>query len=67
MTCLILGCDGQGAKEFEAVCVIAGIEEIVTPCGICRQSLLEFNRDMTVICVTPGGNGESESSAFLAP
>lgn len=57
----------QGDKEFDAVCVIAGIEEIVTPCGICRQSLLEFNRDMTVICVTPGGKREVFKIQELLP
>jgi len=57
----------QGATDFKAVCVIAGIEEIVTPCGICRQSLMEFNRDMVVICVTPGGKQETFTISELLP
>lgn len=38
----------EGEREFIAIAVCGG-DEPTTPCGICRQSLLEFG-DIDVIC-----------------
>lgn len=36
----------EGVKEFDAICVIGGKEGILTeyasPCGVCRQVMMEF-------------------------
>lgn len=36
----------EGVREFEAICVVGGKEEVPTsysaPCGVCRQVLREF-------------------------
>ena len=36
----------EGVKEFEAICVVGGKEGILTeyasPCGVCRQVMMEF-------------------------
>lgn len=38
-----------GCKSFTAI-AIAADEKTILPCGICRQVLLEFAPDITVIC-----------------
>lgn len=36
----------EGVKEFRAICVVGGKEEVLTeyaaPCGVCRQVMMEF-------------------------
>jgi len=44
----------EGQREFEAVAVVT--ENGVTPCGACRQVLVEFNPKMTVIVADTAGN-----------
>lgn len=39
----------EGQKQFVALAVIADTEEIITPCGVCRQVLAEFFDDNTII------------------
>ena len=39
----------EGEREFEAVAIVADMEEPVPPCGACRQVLAEFSPNMTVI------------------
>lgn len=43
-----------GAREFVALAVVGDGEDPCTPCGACRQVLLEFAPDLTVIA---GGDG----------
>lgn len=41
----------EGDKEFAAIAVLSDSEEIIYPCGICRQVLSDFvDEDFTVIC-----------------
>ena len=47
-TALVKGVS-EGAKRFTAIAV-AGEAESAWPCGICRQVLSEFSRDMKVVC-----------------
>jgi cytidine deaminase len=45
-----------GVKEFAAIAVAADQARTLSPCGACRQFLVEFNPDMTVVLV--GADGE---------
>lgn len=38
----------EGESNFEAIAIASNTEEIV-PCGICRQVLAEFNKDIKLI------------------
>lgn len=53
-----------GERRFEAICVCG--ERVITPCGICRQSLAEFG-DMDVICCAPGGERRVYRLSALLP
>ena len=40
-----------GHREFDALAVVSGAEDGVTPCGMCRQSLAEFcEEDFPIHC-----------------
>lgn len=39
----------EGAREFEAIAIVASSGELIPPCGICRQVLAEFMPDGKVI------------------
>jgi cytidine deaminase len=43
----------EGEREFEAIAVVT--EKGVTPCGACRQVLMEFGEDIQVIVADEAG------------
>ena len=44
----------EGEREFEAIAVVT--ENGVSPCGTCRQVMMEFAPEMTVIIADTQGN-----------
>ncbi|MBO4325811.1 MAG: cytidine deaminase [Clostridia bacterium] len=46
-----------GEREFIAICV-CGADGNITPCGICRQALMEFG-DIVVICAAAPADEEN--------
>jgi len=57
----------QGHKNFSAICVTTAADSATPPCGICRQTLIEFNRDMTVICRSQHGKEHVFTASELLP
>lgn len=57
----------EGERDFEKIAVITGSEELVTPCGACRQVLGEFNKNMPVISATTGGKIFEKKLSELLP
>ena len=57
----------EGERVFEAMAVVADAEEPVAPCGICRQSLLEFGAAIKVIMANTRGDAEIATVAELLP
>jgi cytidine deaminase len=47
-----------GERDFRAVAVYAGTAEPTPPCGACRQVLLEFGPEMTVVLAARDGSCE---------
>jgi len=56
-----------GEREFEAIAVVGETEEPIAPCGICRQSLIEFGKDILVIMVNARGDAVAATVGELLP
>lgn len=39
----------EGEKSFSAVAIASDAESFISPCGVCRQFLMEFSPEMTVV------------------
>jgi len=46
-TCVKAVSDGE--KEFEAIAICSNMDDYITPCGFCRQFLVEFGTQLKVI------------------
>ncbi len=57
----------QGHRGLKAVCVTNATDTKITPCGICRQVIYEFGRDVPVICTNQSGDYMILSIADLLP
>ena len=44
-----------GYRNFETIAIAGPDASVTSPCGACRQVLVEFNPEMTVIFTTPHG------------
>ncbi|MEF8873530.1 MAG: cytidine deaminase [Candidatus Thermoplasmatota archaeon] len=51
----------DGKRDLEAVAVIADTQEVVAPCGACRQVIFELNENMDVIMADMSGNRSIKS------
>jgi cytidine deaminase len=56
-----------GHKRFRAVAVITESSPPARPCGLCRQTMAEFARDLPVLCVNTEGDRVETSLAALLP
>lgn len=58
----------EGEREFEALAVYGETQEPISPCGACRQVLVEFCRpDMPVYLVSKSMQVKQTSVAELLP
>ena len=57
----------SGEREFVAIAVAGNTAEPISPCGICRQSLIEFGEDILVIMANMKGEAIIASAADLLP
>lgn len=39
----------HGQREFLGLCVVTNLDRPAAPCGICRQVLVEFTRDLPIL------------------
>ncbi|MDK2822687.1 MAG: cytidine deaminase [Clostridia bacterium] len=46
----------EGVRKFKAIAISTDTEEITSPCGPCRQVLLEFGEDIEVIMANVHGD-----------
>lgn len=58
----------EGEKNFQALAVVADTSEPITPCGACRQVLIEFcHPEMKVILSNLNGNSFEMTVQELLP
>ena len=50
----------EGHRDFAAIAIAGRSDDYCVPCGSCRQVMMEFAPDLTVICL----NGKGESKRF---
>jgi cytidine deaminase len=55
----------EGERDFEAIAVVT--ENGVSPCGTCRQVMIEFAPEMTVIIADTQGNAHRTTVRDLLP
>ena len=56
-----------GAKSFVAMAVISNSDDYCIPCGACRQVLMEFSPECTVMCCKKDGSHISFTVRDLLP
>jgi len=61
------GAVSSGEKEFSKLAIVADTKEPVTPCGACRQILLEFCDDLEIISATIKGKVKRYTLKELYP
>ncbi|WP_408954415.1 cytidine deaminase [Natroniella sp. ANB-PHB2] len=55
----------EGDKEFEAIAIIADTERACSPCGACRQVILEFGSEIDVIMTNLDGETITKKASEL--
>jgi len=56
-----------GLRSPRALAVVTDMNPPARPCGLCRQTLAEFARDLPILVVNPGGEREETSLVELLP
>jgi len=45
----------EGERDFEAIAVIGNTDNPITPCGVCRQFIIEFGKNIKIIMANTNG------------
>ena len=56
-----------GLRRPQAVAVVTDANPPARPCGLCRQTLAEFARDLPIVMVNVDGDREETSLAEIFP
>ncbi len=57
----------EGSRSFEAIAVVSDNDEYTFPCGICRQVIVEFGKDIKIIVGTSQGETKTFTAEELLP
>jgi len=63
----LFGAVSSGEKEFSKLAIVANTKKPITPCGACRQILLEFCDDLEIISATIKGKMKRYTLKELYP
>lgn len=56
-----------GKRDFQCIAIAADTDEVISPCGACRQVLAEFNPALAIVSANLGGKSEEFSLGQLLP
>ncbi len=56
-----------GHRDIVAIAIVTATEGPASPCGMCRQTLVEFNPDMVVILTNLRGDTVETTASALLP
>ena len=56
-----------GDSAFDAIAIVIDDDRLPSPCGACRQVLVEFSPDMRVVLATTGGLRKTTTLRELLP
>lgn len=57
----------EGYTKFKKIAIISDSNNLTYPCGICRQVILEFGKDIEVICANSNGEFKEYQLKDLLP
>ena len=57
----------EGYRSFKRIVIAANTDDFCVPCGMCRQFMQEFSRNMEVICLNKNGDAKSFTLNELLP
>ncbi|MBN1822877.1 MAG: cytidine deaminase [Endomicrobiales bacterium] len=57
----------EGYGRIKAVAIVSSGKGFVTPCGACRQVIVEFNENADVVLVSRGGRTKTLKASGLLP
>lgn len=63
----VLRAISSGERVFSAIAVVGDTPQPISPCGICRQMLVEFGRDIEVIMANRKGVAQVATASELLP
>lgn len=56
-----------GSRNFVKLAIVSSSDDFTYPCGICRQFLMEFSKDLIIILCNSNGEIKEESLDALLP
>lgn len=56
-----------GCRELVAIVIATDTDELVSPCGLCRQTMAEFAPDLEIVLSARGGARETLRLGDLLP
>jgi len=56
-----------GKRDFQCIAITADTDEVISPCGACRQVLAEFNPGLTILSSDLSGKVQEFSLEHLLP
>ncbi len=57
----------EGKKDFRALAIYTKTKDFTTPCGACRQVLMEFSPNLSIIIINASGKIKKFSLSKLLP
>ena len=63
----IVSAVSAGARELITIAIATDTDELVSPCGLCRQTMAEFAPNMTIVLSGRGGRRETLHLSELLP